>query len=227
MGQSRHNNLWQSQHSQDLTPLQIHTHSCYPTPPSKKTVKQIEDLIVNFINSSKRHIVPRKLIFTPKEQAGLGIPPLIDFWNSIALSWTKRSITSKSFWLALLSERVAPHPNLTFLSSTYQIIKFSPSAKRNSFWTALLERWKKIMDPVLLADKFKLITQNVHLNPLLTEVPIQVTKYPEFTPLYTLLSPNYFLLDLRPLLHRIPNCALNFVTYQTLWRRVLKLNVKN
>ena len=72
------------------------------------------------------------------------------------------------------------------------------------------------MDPVLLADKFKLITQNVHLNPLLTEVPIKITKYPEFTPLYTLLSPNYVLLDLPTLLNRIPNCALNFVTHQTL-----------
>ena len=76
------------------------------------------------------------------------------------------------------------------------------------------------MDPVLLADKFKLITQNVHLNPLLTEIPIKITKSSDFTPLYTLLSPNFFLLDLRLLLHRIPNCALNFVTYQTLKKKI-------
>ena len=184
--------------------------------PSKKVIQQVEDLIVNFINSSKRHIVPRKLIFTPKEEAGLGIPPLRDFWNSIALSWTKRSTSSKSFWLALLSEKVATHPNLTFLSSSYHILNFSPSVKKNSFWTTLLERWKKIMDPILLADKFRLITQNVHLNPLLTHLPIKITNSPDFTPLYTILSPNYFLLSLNTLLHRIPGCALNFVTYQTL-----------
>ena len=106
------------------------------------------------------------------------------------------------------------------LFRSYHIKNFSPSVRKNTFWTTLLERWKSIMEPVLLADKFKLLTQNVHLNPLITDLPIKITNSPDFTPLYTILSPNYFLVPLNILLHRIPDCALNFVTFQTLKNKI-------
>ena len=87
--------------------------------PSKDLIKQIENIIVDFINNSKRHVYPKELMFTPKEQGGLGLPIISDFWMALATSWLKRIPTSKSFWLTLLGEKVKINPNLLCTLSTY------------------------------------------------------------------------------------------------------------
>ena len=73
--------------------------------PNKELMKQIENIIVGFINNSKRHVYPKELMFTPKELGGLGLPIISDFWMALATSWFKRIPTSKSFWLTLLGEK--------------------------------------------------------------------------------------------------------------------------
>ena len=84
----------------------------------------------------------------------------------------------------------------------------------------MLERWKKTLDPIFSADKFKLMTQTANLNPLVTTIPLKITNSPNYTPILSLLTPDFNLLPLSDLLNRIQDCALNFLTYETLKAKV-------
>ena len=79
-------------------------------PPVKKLLKEIEKFFETFINRGKRCIFPKKLIFSPKETGGLGLPNLTDFFNSMGMTWFRRMGTSKSFWLTMFNEQIKAKP---------------------------------------------------------------------------------------------------------------------
>ena len=53
---------------------------------------------------------PKKIIFSPKETGGLGLPNLTEFFISMGKTWFRRMGTSKSFWLKMFNEQIKAKP---------------------------------------------------------------------------------------------------------------------
>ena len=81
-------------------------------PPKPALMKEIEKFLTSFINASKRATIPKDIIFSSKQNGGLGLPNLTDFFNSMGMTWFRRTSTSSSFWLTLLNEKTRITPEL-------------------------------------------------------------------------------------------------------------------
>ena len=111
-------------------------------PPKPNLMKKIEKFFTTFINGSKRATIPKDIIFSSKENGGLGLPNLRDFFNSMGMTWFRRTSSSNSFWLTLLNERTRVHPALISSLSEFTLERETQCTNKNLFWTNLLERWK-------------------------------------------------------------------------------------
>ena len=86
-----------------------HIAAILPDPPTK-VAEQIESIISRFIQAGS-YKTTKENIFLPKHLGGLGVPRVKEHWACLRLSWMKRTFTSNSFWLKLLTENL-PHENL-------------------------------------------------------------------------------------------------------------------
>ena len=68
-------------------------------------VKEIENLLCKFINPG-RTLFPKQLIFMPIKNQGLGLQKIETFWNSLKIAWFRRTYSSNSLWLKLLTENI-------------------------------------------------------------------------------------------------------------------------
>ena len=78
--------------------------------PHNKIIEQIESIISRFIQAGS-YKTTKENIFLPKHLGGLGVPRLKEHWAGLRLSWMKRTFTSNSFWLKLLTEDL-PHERI-------------------------------------------------------------------------------------------------------------------
>ena len=160
-------------------------------PPKPNLMKKIEKFFTSFINGSKRATIPKDIIFSSKENGGLGLPNLRDFFNSMGMTWLRRTSSSNSFWLTLLNERIKIHPALIPSMSEFTLERETQCTKKNQFWTNLLERWKIINRTQLRKNSTLFLNQNIHMNPLITEEPIQITENCQYIPMSSILDEEY------------------------------------
>ena len=78
-----------------------HIAAIIPDPPNKVS-EQIESIICRFIQAGS-YETTKEHIFLPKHLGGLGVPRVKEHWAGLRLSWMKRTFTSNSFWLKLLT----------------------------------------------------------------------------------------------------------------------------
>ena len=184
--------------------------------PNKDLIKQIENIIVDFINNSKRHVYPKELMFTPKEQGGLGLPIISDFWMALATSWLKRIPTSKSYWLTLLGEKVKINPNLLCTLSTYCLTHETVAKGTNCFWEAVLERWYDNFKRMCKSNPSLQLAETIDRNLYVTGSSFSIAKKRVFVPLQTLIDQNYNLLPLNSILEKYPEIKMIDYTYNAI-----------
>jgi len=115
-----------------------HIAAIIPDPP-KKIIEEIESIISRFIQAGS-YKTTKENIFLPKHLGGLGVPKVKEHWAGLRLSWMKRTFTSNSFWLKLLTENI-PHENLLLFPRDLYIRTFTDG--KNEFWRSTLKSWKK------------------------------------------------------------------------------------
>ena len=184
--------------------------------PNKKIYAEIENLIINFLNNSKRHIYPKALIFKPCEAGGLGIPIVSHFWLALATSWLKRITTSKSFWLTLLGENIRTKPNLLCNLSTFCLTHETLTKGTNDFWDIVLNRWDETFKKLRTKNPSLLLAETIDRNPYLTGSPISIAKNRIFAPLQTLIDSNYELLPLEKIKEKYPEIKIIDYTYNAI-----------
>ena len=121
--------------------------------PHNKIIEQIESIISRFIQAGS-YKTTKENIFLPKHLGGLGVPRLKEHWAGLRLSWMKRTFTSNSFWLKLLTENL-PHERLLLFPRETYAQAFTDG--HNDFWHCTLRAWKKLMKNVEngIQDRFK------------------------------------------------------------------------
>ena len=77
--------------------------------PNLVHLKQLESELKTFIFDNNPNVVDETTRHMTKQQGGLGIPNLNNFWRALRLSWFRRSINSKSTWSKLHNQEVLPY----------------------------------------------------------------------------------------------------------------------
>ena len=191
--------------------------------PCKKIYKEIEELIVNFVNNSKRNVYPKALIFKTTKEGGLGVPIVSDFWLALATSWLKRIATSKSYWLTLLGENIKVNPNQLYTLSTYCLTHETLTKGNNMFWDIVLERWDNTCMNLRAKNPSLLLAETIDRNPYITGSPISIAKHRIFAPLQSIINSEYELLPLAAIKAKYPAIRIIDFTYDAIKKATLSL----
>ena len=69
---------------------------------SRKKIDEIENICQKFVKTNKRPIVDSiKMLYATTNKNGLNLTRISDLWTALKISWLKRYISSKSFWVTL------------------------------------------------------------------------------------------------------------------------------
>ena len=66
--------------------------------PNLAHLKQLESELKTFIFYNNPNVVDETTRHMTKQQGGLGIPNINNFWKALRMSWFRRRINSKSTW---------------------------------------------------------------------------------------------------------------------------------
>ena len=108
---------------------------------SDHRIVEYEKLITKFLSKKGRSVLDKDIIYTPRDEGGLGLQKIRIFWNAIKLSWFRRLLTTTSFWGKLLAENFNNiNPNhILYHGPNYYTEKIKLS--ENPFWIANIKTY--------------------------------------------------------------------------------------
>ena len=126
-----------------ILPQLIYQLSNLPSPPLN-FLKQIDDLIFDFIWANKKHKIKKSQLYTDYERGGLGIPNIFAYSSSLKLKWVKFLVDTnvESDWKHIFLNRSKVG---TFIFQTNISLKDAKSVGiKSTFWVDVLQSWTKI-----------------------------------------------------------------------------------
>ena len=126
-----------------ILPQFIYQLSNLPSPP-QKVLKEVDDLIFNFIWNRKRAKIKRSQLYLNHTEGGLGIPNIFVYSYSLKLKWIKNLAddTLNSGWKKIF-QSINGIGNFVF-KCNMKYTDVSLLNIRSRFWTEVLQSWSRV-----------------------------------------------------------------------------------
>ena len=135
-------------------------------------IKNIEQILYNFLWDKKPDKVKREDARLPPMQGGLGMPDLVQFWAAFKFSWIRRIISTAAFWPYLLELKISNI--IQKRESLINILQQGPSKLEyigkkisNPFWKEVFTTIKPIFEGAIFCTPEKFMMLPFWDNPLI------------------------------------------------------------
>lgn len=138
--------------------------------PSDRIIKNIQNLLYQFLWDGKPDKIKRTTVITPKSRGGLGMLDIESFIISLKTTWVRRLFNSDAKWKTVTLHLI---PQLSYLDKlgTDFISEFIDKEKINPFWKEVLTSYVHYNKSCVIRDK-----QTFSMTPFMKNENITIDK---------------------------------------------------